>query len=76
MKQTHRVKALEGSNQANKWGKPHRIICRIGQSVDGAKAEYGLDKIAPGDVVIVRTFVDHHRAGSAGPPPPVLNINW
>ncbi|MEO6382125.1 MAG: hypothetical protein ABIO35_09025 [Nitrobacter sp.] len=79
MKQTHRVKTLEGNQQVNAWGKPHRIICRNGQSIDEAKAEYRLDKIAAGDVVIVRTFVSRPGDGPEVPnrdPPSVLKISW
>ena len=52
-----RVRALEGNVQPDAWPRWHRLICQPGQSVEDAKVAYGLDKIAEGDMFVVRTFV-------------------
>lgn len=57
MKQSSRVKTLESKQTPPAWQRCHRLVCRPGQSIDEARASYGEDKIAAGDLVVVRTII-------------------
>ena len=55
-----RVGALEGRDDGGRFDRVHRILCKDGQTGDGAKDAYGQDKIGSRDLVIIRSKIAPH----------------
>ena len=57
MSQSNRAKVFEGNGTPAVWQRCHQLSCRPGQSIEQARQSYGEEKIAEGDLVVMRTII-------------------